>query len=239
MYCDLFISEVKGDLLYGIQGTYNQSERENAKKLAFNWCECSVTPGGGGALRCFRYRVCAAGQGIVFTILAPEPGIVFCKNAPKRVYPFQIFAPRQDYSVFSWSFAPRQGVVFCHFAPRRGYLNWGKCSQTGWKSQHLKDTHPYILRPNAPPPPGTKCPRSVKSPFHWGWLRLEVHLWHPMIRFWYRNLLFAARKMPLRDERHRKPELYRCPKKSIQIWWTLATRMKCELIWNDFQNIPR
>ena len=37
--------------------------------------------GGGGALRCFRYRVCAAGQGIVFTILAPEPGIVFCKNA--------------------------------------------------------------------------------------------------------------------------------------------------------------
>ena len=55
----------------------------------------------GGALRCFRYRVCAAGQGIVFTILAPEPGIVFCKNAPKRVYSFKIFAPRQDYSVFS------------------------------------------------------------------------------------------------------------------------------------------
>ena len=58
-------------------------------------------PGGGGALRYFRYRVCAAGQGIVFTIIAPEPGIVFCKNAPKRVYSFQIFAPRQDYSVFS------------------------------------------------------------------------------------------------------------------------------------------
>ena len=58
-------------------------------------------PGGGGALPCFRYRVCAAGQGIVFTILAPELGIVFCKNAPKRVYSFQIFAPRQDYSVFS------------------------------------------------------------------------------------------------------------------------------------------
>ena len=115
---------------------------------------CSQSRGGGGALRCFRYRVCAAGQGIVFIILAPEQGIVFCKNAPKRVYSFKIFAPRQDYSVFSWSFAPRQGVVFCKFAPRRGYLNWGKCSQTGWKSHHLKGTHPYILGPSAPPPPG-------------------------------------------------------------------------------------
>ena len=57
--------------------------------------------GGGGGTSMFSYRVCAAGQGIVFTILAPEPGIVFCKSAPKRVYSFQIFAPRQDYSVFS------------------------------------------------------------------------------------------------------------------------------------------
>ena len=31
MYCELFISEVKSDLVYGIQGTY-QPERENANK---------------------------------------------------------------------------------------------------------------------------------------------------------------------------------------------------------------
>ena len=48
-------------------------------------------------------RVCAAGQGIVFTILAPKPGIFFCKDAPKRVYTFQIFAPRQGYD---GNFAP-------------------------------------------------------------------------------------------------------------------------------------
>ena len=33
IYCELFISEVESDLLYGIQGTY-QSERENANKSA-------------------------------------------------------------------------------------------------------------------------------------------------------------------------------------------------------------
>ena len=53
----------------------------------------SCPPEGGGALQCFRYRVCAAGQGIVFTILAPEPGIVFCKYAPKRVYSFKFLLP--------------------------------------------------------------------------------------------------------------------------------------------------
>ena len=68
----------------------------------------SVAAPGGGALRCFRYRVCAAGQGIVFTILAPEPAIFFCKNAPKRVCSFQIFAPGQDYN---GNFAPWPGYV--------------------------------------------------------------------------------------------------------------------------------
>ena len=33
-YCELFISEVNSDLLYGVEGTY-QSERENADKCAF------------------------------------------------------------------------------------------------------------------------------------------------------------------------------------------------------------
>ena len=82
-----------------IRGFISLSKIQSCNAIPFALVFSAVP--GGGALRCFRYRVCAAGQGIVFTILAPEPGIVSCKNAPKRVYFFQIFAPRQDYSVFS------------------------------------------------------------------------------------------------------------------------------------------
>ena len=88
--------EIETKLNLQTNGTELEGEGEVAFFNAKRW-----DPRGGGALRCFQYRVCAAGQGIVFTILAPEPGIVFCKNAPKRVYSFKIFAPRQDYSVFS------------------------------------------------------------------------------------------------------------------------------------------
>ena len=62
------------------------------------------TMGARGALQYFRYRVCATGQGIIFTIPAPKPGIFLCKNAPNRVYNFQIFALRQD---DNGNFAPR------------------------------------------------------------------------------------------------------------------------------------
>ena len=62
---------------------------------------------GRGALQYFRYQVCAAGQGIIFTIVAPKPGIFFCKNALKGVCNFQIFALGQDYD---GNFAPRQGI---------------------------------------------------------------------------------------------------------------------------------
>ena len=53
IFSDLFILEVKSDLLYGIQGTY-QSKRENANKSAFTQakharetslsCECNLRP---------------------------------------------------------------------------------------------------------------------------------------------------------------------------------------------------
>ena len=47
--------------------------------LLYSYASCR----GEGALQYFRYRVCAAGQGIIFTILAPKPGIFFCKMLSK------------------------------------------------------------------------------------------------------------------------------------------------------------
>ena len=62
------------------------------------YSKMNFAPGSGpgeGALRYFRYRVCAAGQGIIFIILAPEPGIFLWKKYSEKGIPNGNFAPRQ------------------------------------------------------------------------------------------------------------------------------------------------
>ena len=97
-----------------------------------NWCKVGYTVHlekwhkerdfcpGGGALRCFRYRVCAAGQGIVFTILAPEPGIVFCKKCSQKGILFSNFCSQTGLQCISLILCSQTGCGLLQF-----------CSQTG------------------------------------------------------------------------------------------------------------
>ena len=78
-------------------------------------------PGGGGALRCFRYRVCDAGQGIVFTIfLLPSRVSFFAKMLPKGYTLFKFLLPDRTTVYFLDPLLPDRVWFFAILLPDGG-----------------------------------------------------------------------------------------------------------------------
>ena len=87
-----------------------------------NRCGGVVSPRGGGALRCFRYRVCATGQGIVFTILALLPSQVSfsAKMLPKGYTLFKFLLPGRTTVYFLDPLLPDRVWFFAILLPDGG-----------------------------------------------------------------------------------------------------------------------